>query len=96
MANALISAVNNGVINATDTRFIQCTKLIMHELRQHNGALSTSLLHIIMKHSYLFTDETYVEALYTLKHSQIKIVGKGRWRMVRLREEIGSHLGEGI
>jgi hypothetical protein len=86
MANALISAVSNGVVNATDTRFIQCTKLIMHELRQHNGVLSTDLLHLIMKHSYLFTHETYFEALYTLKHSQIKITGKGRWRMVRLKE----------
>jgi hypothetical protein len=96
MANALISAVSNGVINATDTRYIQCTKLIMHELRQHKGALSTSLLHLIMRQSYFFTDDTYVEALYALKGSQIKITGKGRWRMVRLKEEYGAHLGEGI
>jgi hypothetical protein len=45
---------------------------------------------------YLFTDETYFQALYTLKPNQIKIMGKGKLRSVRLKEEIGSHLGEGI
>jgi hypothetical protein len=96
MASSLISAVSNGVINATDTRFIQCTKLIVHELRQHKGVLSTDLLHFILAKQYLFTDETYWQALYSLKPQQIKITGKGRWRSVRLKEEIGAHLGEGI